>query len=96
MRNMVSRLYTRCKKYGSAGMAMMIAVLFTMPAYASSGGGDGMSSITGSFTSMLTWAISGMTSVVAFIVSTPLIMSVVGLFFVGFIISLFVRIFHSV
>lgn len=94
MRNMMVRLYSRCKKYGSSGLAMMMAVLFTMPAYASDSGG--MSGITGDFTSMLTWAISGMTSVVAFIVSTPLVMAVVGLFFVGFIISLFVRIFHSV
>lgn len=96
MSNMMSRFYARCKKYGSAGLSMMIAVLFTMPAYASSSGGDGLTSITGSFTSMLTWAISGMTSVVTFIVSTPLVMAVVGLFFVGFVISLFVRIFHSV
>lgn len=40
MRNMMVRLYSRCKKYGSSGLAMMMAVLFTMPAYASESGGD--------------------------------------------------------
>ncbi len=39
MRNMMVRLYSRCKKYGSSGLAMMMAVLFTMPAYASESGG---------------------------------------------------------
>lgn len=67
-----------------------------MPVFGVDEGGTALSTILAAFTEVLTWTISSMTSLVTWITGTPLIMAVIALFFVGFILSMFVRAFHSV
>ena len=64
-----------------------------------------MSAILTAFTDFFNWLFVGttgtnatpavVTSLVSWIVSTPLVMAVVAMFFVGFIVSIFFRIFHT-
>lgn len=60
------------------------------------GAATGLSAILGDFTTFLTWTTTSMTSLVSWIVDTPLVMAVIAMFFIGFILSMFVRAFHSV
>lgn len=62
-----------------------------------------MSGIVTSFTDFFSWVFVGtgsdghglVTDLVSWIVGTPLVMAVVAMFFVGFIVSIFFRIFHT-
>lgn len=64
-----------------------------------------MSGLLTSFTDFFNWLFVGttgsssspavVTSLVSWIVGTPLVMAVVAMFFVGFIVSIFFRIFHT-
>lgn len=54
-----------------------------------------MADILAGFTTFFTWVTTNMTSLVNWITATPLVMAVIAMFFVGFIVSIFFRIFHT-
>lgn len=62
-----------------------------------------MAAILESFTTFFQWCFTGLgengtalvTSLVTWIAGTPLVMAVVAMFFAGFIVSIFFRIFHT-
>lgn len=47
-------------------------------------------------TPVLTWIISSLTSLVTWITSTNLVMAVAAIFFVGAVVGMFMRIYHSI
>lgn len=65
-----------------------------------------MNDILGSFITFFQWVFGGgtgdgafttglATNLVTWIVNTPLVMAVIAMFFAGFIVSIFFRIFHT-
>lgn len=64
-----------------------------------------MAAILADFSTFFTWLFTGGTgtgaapamvsSLVTWIVGTPLVMAVIAMFFAGFIVSIFFRIFHT-
>lgn len=55
-----------------------------------------MAAILSDFTTFFTtFVTANMTSLVTWITSTPLVMAVIAMFFAGFIVSIFFRIFHT-
>lgn len=47
-------------------------------------------------TPVLTWIITSLTSLVTWITSTNLVMAVASIFFVGAVVGMFMRIYHSI
>lgn len=47
-------------------------------------------------TPVLTWIITSLTSLVTWITSTNLVMAVAAIFFVGAVVGMFMRIYHSI
>ena len=76
----------------------MFAILFTVPAYATSGGDTTpkMSDLLSSFTTVAAWFWKEIGLLLAWILNQPILLLAMSLFFVGAIVSFFIRVFHSV
>ena len=82
-----------------AGAAVpMLVVGSPLTAFASSGETTttGMTSLLGSFTSVAAWMWAEIGKLLAWILSQPILLLAMSLFFVGAIVSFFIRVFHSV
>ena len=52
--------------------------------------------LTNNMTPVLTWITTSLTTLVTWIVSTNLVMAVAAIFFVGAVVGMFMRIYHSI
>lgn len=84
-------------KYGAVPVSTgLMSVAFAAPAYASSSGTAGMTSLLGSFTEVSAWMWEEIGKLLTWILSQPILLLAMSLFFVGAIVSFFIRVFHSV
>lgn len=71
---------------------------FAVPglAFAAEGDSAGMTSLLGSFTQVAAWMWSEIGLLLTWILNQPILLLAMSLFFVGAIVSFFIRVFHSV
>ena len=75
----------------------LMSVVFASPAFAAdAGGGGGMTSLLASFTQVAAWMWSEIGLLLTWILNQPILLLAMSLFFVGAIVSFFIRVFHSV
>ncbi len=75
----------------------MFAILFAVPVYATdSGTTPKMSDLLSSFTTVAAWFWKEIGLLLAWILNQPILLLAMSLFFVGAIVSFFIRVFHSV
>lgn len=73
----------------------LMSVVFASPAFAADAGG-GMTSLLASFTQVAAWMWSEIGLLLTWILNQPILLLAMSLFFVGAIVSFFIRVFHSV
>ena len=75
----------------------LMSLCFAVPAFASeSGGSAGMTSLLSSFTQVAAWMWKEIGLLLTWILSQPILLLSMSLFFVGAIVAFFIRVFHSV
>lgn len=85
------------KKYRSVPIVTgLMSVAACYPAFAADTGGAGMTSLLGSFTQVAAWMWSEIGLLLTWILNQPILLLAMSLFFVGAIVSFFIRVFHSV
>lgn len=82
------------KKWRTACCTALMMMVCAFPAFAE--GGTEVSGMLSTFTTVQAWILSEIGLLVTWIVSQPVLMVAMSLFFCGAIISFFIRIFHSV
>lgn len=93
------KIRSAIQKYGAVPCATgVMSVGFSFPALAAgeTGGGAGMTSLLGSFTEVAAWMWSEIGLLLSWILNQPILLLAMSLFFVGAIVSFFIRVFHSV
>ena len=90
--------YNQMARAGAVVPALVVASPLTV--FASSGGDEGvtkgMTSLLTSFTSVAAWMWAEIGKLLTWILNQPILLLAMSLFFVGAIVSFFIRVFHSV
>ena len=88
----------RCflRKYRAVPVTAVSVVSMSFPAFASDADAPGMTSLLGSFTDVAAWMWSEIGKLLTWILNQPILLLAMSLFFVGAIVSFFIRVFHSV
>lgn len=90
------KLKNAVQRYGTIPVSTgLMSVAFAVPAYAADAS-TGMSSLLGSFTEVAAWMWEEISLLLTWILSQPILLLAMSLFFVGAIVSFFIRVFHSV
>ena len=83
------------KRYGAVPCATGLAtVAMAFPSFAEEAGGSSSSVLTG-VSSVLTWALTAMTSISTWLIGNPLGAIYIGMFIIGFAVALMFRVLHS-
>lgn len=94
------KIRSAIQKYGAVPCATgVMSAGFAFPAFATGadgGGGAGMTSLLSSFTEVAAWMWKEIGLLLTWILSQPILLLAMSLFFVGAIVSFFIRVFHSV
>lgn len=91
------KFWKSAKKYRAVPAASgLMSLAFAVPAFAEDTGGAGMTSLLGSFTQVAAWMWSEIGLLLTWILNQPILLLAMSLFFVGAIVSFFIRVFHSV
>ena len=89
--NLVSR------RYQVAGSSALAVVASAFPAFAEgSTAPSSMSTLLGSFTEVAAWMWKEIGLLLTWILGQPILLLSMSLFFIGAIVSFFIRVFHSV
>lgn len=90
-RNLVTR------RYQVAGSSALAVVASAFPAFAEGPTtGASMSTLLGSFTEVAAWMWKEIGLLLTWILGQPILLLSMSLFFIGAIVSFFIRVFHSV
>lgn len=90
------KFWKRVKKCRAVpAVSGLMSVVFASPAFAADAGG-GMTSLLASFTQVAAWMWSEIGLLLTWILNQPILLLAMSLFFVGAIVSFFIRVFHSV
>lgn len=91
------KLRNAVKKYRAVPCATgLMTVAFASPAFAADAGGAGLTSLLSTFTQIAAWMWSEIGLLLTWILNQPILLMAMSLFFVGAIVSFFIRVFHSV
>lgn len=94
------KLFKSLKKYRSIPVATgLLSFAGVIPAYAadaSPGGAAGLSDLLSVFTQIAAWTWSEVGLLLTWILNQPILLMAMSLFFIGAIVSFFIRVFHSV
>ena len=95
------KIKTALKKYQALPCATgVMSAAFAFPAFATSSGGEttttSMTSLLKNFTDVAAWMWVEIGKLLTWILGQPILMLAMSLFFVGAIVSFFIRVFHSV
>lgn len=80
----------------TSGGAAFMTVASAVPALAADGDSASVSTLLGVFSDLAAWTWKEVGLLLTFILSQPILMISMGIFFVGLIIAMFIRIYHSV
>lgn len=96
--NLKKLLPVKVMQRRTAVSAFVFTVVSCFPAFAedTSGGTSSMSELLASFTTVAAWMWSEIGLLLTWILSQPILLLAMSLFFVGAIVSFFIRVFHSV
>ena len=84
------------KRYGAVPCATGLAtVAMAFPSFATEAGSGSSSSVLSGVTSVLTWALTAMTSISTWLIGIPLGAIYIGMFIIGFAVALMFRVLHS-
>lgn len=86
----------RRKRVQVSVSSFLMAICFAVPAFASDSGSAGMTSLLSSFTQVAAWMWKEIGLLLTWILSQPILLLSMSLFFVGAIVAFFIRVFHSV
>lgn len=86
----------RRKRVQVSVSSVLMSICFAVPAFASESGGKGMTSLLGSFTEVAAWMWKEIGLLLTWILSQPILLLSMSLFFVGAVVAFFIRVFHSV
>lgn len=88
----------RCflRKYRAVPVTVGSVVSMSFPALAADADSPGMTSLLGSFTEVAAWMWAEIGKLLTWILGQPILLLAMSLFFVGAIVSFFIRVFHSV
>ena len=85
------------RRYQVAGSSALAVVASAFPAFAEEpGGASSMSTLLGSFTEVAAWMWKEIGLLLTWILGQPILLLSMSLFFIGAIVSFFIRVFHSV
>ncbi len=85
------------RKLQVLGMSMVMTALSVSPAFASSTGDvTSISGLLSTFTTIAAWLWKEVGLLLTFIMGQPILLLSMSIFFIGVIIAVFIRIFHSV
>lgn len=84
------------RKYQVAGTSALAVVGSTFPVLAADGDSSTMSTLLGSFTEVAAWMWKEIGLLLTWILGQPILLLSMSLFFIGAIVSFFIRVFHSV
>lgn len=86
------------RRYQVAGSSALAVVASAFPAFAegSTTGASTMSILLGSFTEVAAWMWKEIGLLLTWILEQPILLLSMSLFFIGAIVSFFIRVFHSV
>lgn len=76
--------------------SVSLSLLAVFPAFAAEGDSAGMTSLLGSFTEVAAWMWKEIGLLLSWILNQPILLLAMSLFFVGAVVSFFIRVFHSV
>lgn len=89
--------YKSLKKYRAIPCATgLISIAGAVPAFAAETGASSISSLLSTFTTIAAWMWSEIGLLLTWILSQPILLMAMSLFFIGAIVSFFIRVFHSV
>lgn len=84
------------RKYQVAAASALAVVGSAFPALAVEGETSSMSTFLGSFTTVAAWMWKEIGLLLTWILGQPILLLSMSLFFIGAIVSFFIRVFHSV
>lgn len=85
------------RRYQVAGSSALAIVASAFPAFAEgSTAPSSMSTLLGSFTEVAAWMWKEISLLLTWILGQPILLLSMSLFFIGAIVSFFIRVFHSV
>lgn len=85
------------RRYQVAGSSALAVVASAFPAFAEgSAAPSSMSTLLGSFTEVAAWMWKEIGLLLTWILGQPILLLSMSLFFIGAIVSFFIRVFHSV
>lgn len=86
------------RRYQVAGSSALAVVASAFPAFADgpTAGASTMSTLLGSFTEVAAWMWKEIGLLLTWILGQPILLLSMSLFFIGAIVSFFIRVFHSV
>nr|DAF65732.1 MAG TPA: hypothetical protein [Inoviridae sp.] len=93
---MISKIKTYFNRYRAIPVTGIAVVSMSFPAFAAEGDTPGMTSLLGSFTDVAAWMWVEIGKLLTWILGQPILLLAMSLFFVGAIVSFFIRVFHSV
>lgn len=74
----------------------LMMMLFCFPSFASSTGDTSISGLLSNFTTIAAWMWSEVGLLLTFIMEQPILFLALSLFFIGAVVSFFLRVYHSV
>lgn len=83
------------RRFMVPAVSASMSLLAVFPSFAAEGSA-GMTSLLGSFTEVAAWMWAEIGLLLTWILSQPILLLAMSLFFVGAIVSFFIRVFHSV
>ena len=91
-------LKIRCflRKYRAVPVTSVAVVSMSFPAFASDASPAGMTPLLGSFPEVAAWMWAEIGKLLTWVLGQPILLLAMSLFFVGAIVSFFIRVFHSV
>lgn len=96
----MKRLRQRLNRLRLPAAVGMASLFMAFPAFAEGEGPEepptGMDSLLGSFTEVAAWMWSEIGDLLSWILNQPILLLAMSLFFVGAVVSFFIRVFHSV
>lgn len=84
------------KQYTVPAVSVFLSLLTVFPSFAAEGDTPGMTSLLGSFTEVAAWMWKEIGLLLSWILDQPILLLAMSLFFVGAVVSFFIRVFHSV
>lgn len=77
-------------------MTSLMMMLFCFPAFASDTGNTSISGLLANFTTIAAWMWTEVGLLLTFIMEQPILFLTLSLFFIGAVVSFFLRVYHSV